>query len=179
MSQSPRPTDATLRQQVQELKTMVQCLTQHPHVTPDTPPHGWQRTWTSTECWICGAQGQFNATALKASKIGFVHRPLGHSSHLRNVWEMRHCRVPGPEPNRPPNTKAHLPFSKNRCCGRWQKWPVCQWNCERDTGSVSSGYGSKYHYHLDPVVEGHCLQSSVNTKPTWTCYWLMDIPHPS
>ena len=30
MSQSPRPMDATLRQEVQELKTMVQSLAQHP-----------------------------------------------------------------------------------------------------------------------------------------------------
>ena len=57
MSQSPRPTDATLRQEVKELETMVQRLAQHPHGTPDTPPHGWQRTATSTECWMCGAQG--------------------------------------------------------------------------------------------------------------------------
>ena len=56
-SQSPRSTDATLRQEVQELKTMVQRLAQHPRSTPDTPPHGWQRTAISTQCWMCGAQG--------------------------------------------------------------------------------------------------------------------------
>ena len=33
-SQSPRPRDATLRQEVQELKTVVQCLAQHPCGTP-------------------------------------------------------------------------------------------------------------------------------------------------
>ena len=49
-SQSPGPTDATLRQEVHELKTMVQRLAQHPRGTPDTPPRGWQRTWTSPEC---------------------------------------------------------------------------------------------------------------------------------
>ena len=57
MSQSPRPTDTTLRQEIHELKTMVQRLAQHPRGTPNTPPHRWQRTWTSTECWMCGAQG--------------------------------------------------------------------------------------------------------------------------
>ena len=46
-SQSPGPTDATLRQEVHELKTMVQRLAQHPRGTPDTMPRGWQRTWTS------------------------------------------------------------------------------------------------------------------------------------
>ena len=40
-SQSPRPTDATLREEVLELKTLVQRLVQHPRSTPDTPPHGW------------------------------------------------------------------------------------------------------------------------------------------
>ena len=45
-----------------------------------------------------------------------------------------------------------------------QKWPVRQWDCKRDTGSVSSGYRIKYH--SGPVVEGHFSQSSVNTKPT-------------
>ena len=29
----------------------------------------------------------FNATALNASKIGFVHRPLGHSSQLEHVLD--------------------------------------------------------------------------------------------
>ena len=31
----------------------------------------------------------FNATALSVSKIGFVHRPLGHSSQLRNTVEFK------------------------------------------------------------------------------------------
>jgi len=39
-SHSPGPTDTSLRQEVHELKTMVQRLAQHPRVTPDTPPHG-------------------------------------------------------------------------------------------------------------------------------------------
>ena len=37
--------------------TQVQRLAQNPRDTPDTPPHGWQRTLTSTEFWMCGAQG--------------------------------------------------------------------------------------------------------------------------
>ena len=49
--------DVSLRQEIHELKTMVQRLAQHPRGTPDTPPHGWQGTWTSPECWLCAAQG--------------------------------------------------------------------------------------------------------------------------
>ena len=111
----------------------------------------------------------FNATALNASKLSFVTRQVGPFNHLRNIRETRHCRVQGPEPDRPPNTEAHLPFSQNRCCGRRQRWFVCQWDRERDTGSVFSGYRSKHHHHSDPVVEGHVLQSSINTKQTRTC----------
>ena len=86
-SQSPRPTDASLRQEVQELKTIVQRLAQHPRGTPDTPPHGWQRTSTLTESWMCGAQGHIQRYCPNASKIGFVHRPLGHSSQLEHVLD--------------------------------------------------------------------------------------------
>lgn len=50
------------------------------------------------------------------------------------------------KPSRSPNTKAHPPLSQNRCCGRWQRWPVCQWDCEQDTGSVFSRNRSKHHH---------------------------------
>ena len=49
--------DATLGQEVHELKTMVQCMAQPPRGTPNTLPHGWRRTRTSPECWLFGAQG--------------------------------------------------------------------------------------------------------------------------
>ena len=111
----------------------------------------------------------FNATVLNASEIDFVHRQVGPFSHLRNVRETRHCRVQGPEPDRPLNTKAHLAFSQNRCCEPLQRWPVCQWNREWYTGSVFSGYRSKHHHNSDPAVRGYVSQSSVNTKPTRTC----------
>ena len=80
-----------------------------------------------------------------------VHRQIGPFSHLGNVRETRHCRVQGPEPDRPLNTKAHLPFSQNRCCEPLQRWPVCQWNREWYTGSVFSGYRSKYYHNSDPA----------------------------
>ena len=177
-SQSPGPTDATLRQEVHELKAMVQRLAQHPQGTPDTLPHGWQRTWTSPECWLCGAQGHIQCYCPKC----FVHRQVGPFSHLRNVRETRHCRVQGPEPDRPLNTKAHLPFSQNRCCEPLQRWSVCQWNREWYTGSVFSGYKGKHHHNSDPSVGGYVSQSSVNTKPTRTCLGHHEIgrwTHPS
>ena len=78
-SQSPRPTDATLRQEVHELKTMVQRMVQPPRGTPDTPPHGWRRTWTSPECWLCGAQGHIQRYCPKRFEDRLRHsssRPL-------------------------------------------------------------------------------------------------------
>ena len=78
-SQSPRPTDATLRQEVHELKTMVQRMAQPPRGTPDTPPHGWRRTWTSPECWLCGAQGHIQRYCPKRFEDRLRHsssRPL-------------------------------------------------------------------------------------------------------
>ena len=58
MSQSPRPTDETLWQEVHKLKIMVQHLAQHPRGIPyNTPPHGWHMTWTSLEFWPRSAQG--------------------------------------------------------------------------------------------------------------------------
>ena len=100
-SQSPRPTDATLRQEVRGLKTMVQCLAQHPRGTPASPPHSWQRTWTSTECWMCGAQGHIQRYCPKRFEDRL--RPSSIRS-LRNVRETMHCRVQGPVPDRPPPT---------------------------------------------------------------------------
>ena len=78
-SQSPRPTDATLRQEVHELKTMVQRMVQPPRGTPGTPPHGWRRTWTSPECWLCGAQGHIQRYCPKRFEDRLRHsssRPL-------------------------------------------------------------------------------------------------------
>ena len=78
-SQSPRPTDATLRQEVHELKTMVQRMAQPPRGTPDTPPHGWRRTWTSPECWLCGTQGHIQRYCPKSFEDRLCHsssRPL-------------------------------------------------------------------------------------------------------
>ena len=70
-SQSPRSTDATLGQEVQELKTMVQRLAQHPRGTPDTPPHPTvgrgRRLQQSVGCVV--PRDTFNATALNASYI--------------------------------------------------------------------------------------------------------------
>jgi len=84
-SQSPRPMDATLRQEAKELQTMVQHLAQHPHGTPDTPPHGWQRTWTSTECWMCGAQGHIQHYCPKRFKDGL------RTSSIRSLQPLKEC----------------------------------------------------------------------------------------
>ena len=164
-SQSPRPMDPTLRLEVHKLETMVQCLTQHPRGTPDTPPNSWQRNWTPPECWLCGAQGHIQCYCPKR----FEHRPRTSSSRSLQPPKER----PGNETmsssrfgaQQTPHTKAHLRFSQNRCCGHWQRSPVCQWGREGDTSLVCSGLRSKHHHHSDPVVGGHVSQSSINTKP--------------
>ena len=117
MSQSPRPMDATLRQEVQELKTMVQCLAQHPRGTPDTPPHRWQRTWTPTECWMCGAQGHIQHYYPKRFDDRLRPSPIRSLQPPKERPGNETLSSSRAEPDRTPNTKAHLPFSKNRCCG--------------------------------------------------------------
>jgi len=56
-TQSPTPADSTLKQELHELKTLVQGLVQQPRGISDLSQRSWQRTWTSPECWACGAQG--------------------------------------------------------------------------------------------------------------------------
>ena len=118
MSQSPRPTDATLSKRYRSSKQWSSVLPSILEVHPIPRPTGGRGPGLQQRVGCVVPRDTFNATALNVSTIGFVHRQLGHFSHLRNVRETRHCRVQGPEPDRTPNTKAHLPFSKNRCCGR-------------------------------------------------------------
>ena len=56
-SQTPQPVDSALRQEVNELKTMVQQLVQQPRGGSDNSQRSWRRTWTSPECWACGDKG--------------------------------------------------------------------------------------------------------------------------
>ena len=60
-------------------------------------------------------RGISNVTALNALGISFVHLWGGQLFHsCRNVRETRHCRVQGPEPDRPTTTKARLAFIDQR-----------------------------------------------------------------
>jgi len=56
-TQSPTPADSTLKQQLHELKTLVQGLVQQPRGTSDLSQRSRQRAWNSPECWACGALG--------------------------------------------------------------------------------------------------------------------------
>ncbi len=48
-TQSPTLADSTLKQELQELKTLVQGLIQQPRGTSDLSQRSWQRN--SPECW--------------------------------------------------------------------------------------------------------------------------------
>jgi len=56
-TQSPTPADSTLKQELHELKTLVQGLVQQPRGTSDLSQRSRQRAWNSPECWACGALG--------------------------------------------------------------------------------------------------------------------------
>ena len=108
LGQRTQPLDKRYRSSRQWFSVWPSILAVHPipHPTVGRGPQ-FQH---SVGC--VGPRDTFNTTALNASKIGFVHHPLSHFSHLRNVRETRHRQVQGPKPDRTPNTMAHLPISK-------------------------------------------------------------------